>query len=223
MELVASDGTGKFLQSEGILFLPLAEVTGYNQAFDGRCKSLSVQVMGSLLFDREKHGAEAEKLGVVPIDLVVCNLYDFYSVWRDETDADKLIEQIDNGGVALLRASAKNHRYVVSLSDCERLQQFCAGTQGKIREIISVQTSKRLAIKSFVKCSEYDRMIALGLSDDALRYGENPHQNAWCYPVEDFAFAGTSTTSKGSSCLITIFWTSKLAWIVRGSRICRLV
>ncbi len=189
VELIASDGTGRFLQSEGIPFTPLSEVTGYNQAFDGRCKSLSVQIMGSLLFDREKHSEEAEELGVVPIDLVVCNLYDFYSVWRGEADVEKLVEQIDIGGVALLRASAKNHRFVVSLSTVADYGTF-------VRELeenqghISVETSKRLAIKSFVKCSEYDRMIALGLSGSTLRYGENPHQSAWNYPVEDFAFAG---------------------------------
>ncbi len=189
VRLVASKGTGEFLQKMGVKFTPLAELSGYNQAFDGRCKSLSINVMGGLLFDREKHAEEAKKLGVTPIDLVVCNLYDFSSAWQSGKAQDQLVEQIDIGGVALLRASAKNCRFVVSLSSPADYPLLIAEMRANAGSV-SRDFAKKLAAKSFVACSEYDRLVALGFGGQSLRYGENPHQKAWSYDFADFGFFG---------------------------------
>ncbi len=189
VEIVASHGTGGFLQELGIAFTPLAELSGYDQAFGGRCKSLSLKVMGGLLFDRAKHQEEAKNLGIDPIDMVVCNLYDFSSAWQKQLSPELLVEQIDIGGVALLRASAKNCNFVLSVSDPADYPSLLAElrqSQGRV----SIHTSQRLAVKSFVACSEYDRLVALGIGGQSLRYGENPHQKSWSYALEDFGFFG---------------------------------
>ncbi len=189
IELIASQGTGELLQDLGISFTPLAELSGYKHAFGGRCKSLSLQVMGGLLFDRVKHRQEAESLGINPIDMVVCNLYDFASAWQKQLAPEQLIEQIDIGGVALLRASAKNHKFVICASDPADYPQLIAELKANAGKL-SQQTSAKLAVKSFVACSEYDRLVALGIGGQSLRYGENPHQKAWSYPLPEFGFFG---------------------------------
>ncbi len=189
VEIVASQGTGSFLQGLGIPFLPLAEISGYDQAFGGRCKSLSLGVMGGLLFDRTVHQEQAKELGIAAIDMVVCNLYDFNSAWQGGATPEQLVEQIDIGGVALLRASAKNCRFVVSACDpCDYPALIKELQKNKAR--VSRQFAKRLAVKSFVACSQYDRLVALGFGGQSLRYGENPHQKAWSYSLPDFGFSG---------------------------------
>ena len=188
VEIIASQGTGAFLQKLGVAFTPLAQLSGYDQAFGGRCKSLSLHVMGGVLFDRERHAQEAKKIGVAPIDMVVCNLYDFGSAWADGAASEQLVEQIDIGGVALLRASAKNCNYVVSASDPADYHAIIAQMQETGG--VSKHLAKSLAVKSFVACSEYDRLVALGFGGQSLRYGENPHQKAWSYALPEFGFLG---------------------------------
>ena len=98
VEIIASGGTAKYLQLLGIDATPIEEVTGNPEAFGGRMKTISFQVASALLYRREHNEdvTHAQKLGINPIDLVICNLYPFEQVMkRDNVDIDELIENID--------------------------------------------------------------------------------------------------------------------------------
>ena len=110
IEVVSSGGTAKALEALGVTVTPIQEVTGNPEAFGGRMKTLSFQVSSALLFRRGHEGdeAQAEELGIEPIDLVICNLYPFATVAARGADWSTLIENIDIGGPTMIRAAAKN-------------------------------------------------------------------------------------------------------------------
>ncbi|RLC50238.1 MAG: bifunctional phosphoribosylaminoimidazolecarboxamide formyltransferase/IMP cyclohydrolase PurH, partial [Candidatus Cloacimonadota bacterium] len=97
-EIISTGGTQKVLESAGIKVTDIREVTGNPEAFGGRMKTISFNVESALLFDRERDREEAEKLNIKPIDMVVCNLYPFAEVKRNNADFETLIENIDIGG-----------------------------------------------------------------------------------------------------------------------------
>ena len=197
-ELIASGGTARLLHQSGLLVTEVAEYTGSPEILDGRVKTLHPAIHGGLLArDREADRAELTKLGWSPIDLVAVNLYPFEATIAkpDVTHADA-IENIDIGGVALIRAAAKNSERVTLVCDPQDyaavLKQVQAG--GAPLEI-----RRQLALKGFRLTAHYDAAISAYLSDDGsetlalypvqtLRYGENPHQKAALY---SYAPAGT--------------------------------
>ncbi len=198
VEIVSTGGTCSLLQKEGIAVREISEFTGFPEMLDGRVKTLHPKVHGGLLYvrDNPEHVAQAQAHGILPIDLVVVNLYPFEkTIAKPETTLEEAIEQIDIGGPSMLRSAAKNYRSVTVVVDpadyadvLESMRDNEGATTLKLRE--------RLGIKVFVTTSQYDQAIANYLNKEQettcsfnlslpvvarLRYGENPHQTAALY------------------------------------------
>jgi phosphoribosylaminoimidazolecarboxamide formyltransferase/IMP cyclohydrolase len=213
VEILSTGGTGKALAEAGIAFTPMEKITGNPEAFGGRMKTISFPFASSLLFRRDHEGdvATARKMGVEPIDLVVCNLYPFQETRRRGADDATLIEDIDVGGPTMIRAAAKNHNHVAvatSPSQYELLISELAASPGSTT--LTLATRQRLAVHAFRLLAAYDSAIADELSarflaektlhlsfnqGRKLRYGENPHQSATFYRDE----SGASSASIASA------------------------
>lgn len=193
--LVASGGTAKMLTEYSIDVTPVEQVTQQPEMLGGRVKTLHPAIHAGILA-RDTDLDELKQAGYAPIDLVVCNLYPFQRVTsQPNVSEDEAIENIDIGGVALLRAAAKNYQRVTVIVDpadylpvLEEIQQA-----GKV----AIETRRRLALKAFAHTRDYDAAITAYLATGSslerelsetftlavkqtqeLRYGENPHQNA---------------------------------------------
>jgi phosphoribosylaminoimidazolecarboxamide formyltransferase / IMP cyclohydrolase len=198
VEIVSTGGTCSLLQKEGIAVREISDFTGFPEMLDGRVKTLHPKVHGGLLYvrDNPQHVEQAQAHGILPIDLVVVNLYPFEkTIAKPETTLEEAIEQIDIGGPSMLRSAAKNYRSVTVVVDpadygdvLESMRDNDGATTLKLRE--------RLGIKVFVTTSQYDQAIANYLNKEQettcsfnlslpvvarLRYGENPHQTAALY------------------------------------------
>jgi phosphoribosylaminoimidazolecarboxamide formyltransferase/IMP cyclohydrolase len=190
-EIISTGGTKKILEEAGINVTDISQVTGNPEAFGGRMKTISFQIESALLFDREKDKREAEKLGIHPIDMVVCNLYPFEKVKNEGADREVLIENIDIGGPTMIRAAAKNYKYaavITNPSDYETIIEELKENNGAL----SNETRFRLMRTAFNSTADYDDMIASTMDELAgersirlsfgkakeLRYGENSHQEA---------------------------------------------
>ncbi|MDX1612668.1 MAG: bifunctional phosphoribosylaminoimidazolecarboxamide formyltransferase/IMP cyclohydrolase [Candidatus Promineifilaceae bacterium] len=205
-ELLASGGTAQALREDGLAVREVAEVTGAPELLGGRVKTLHPAIHGGIL--ARANAADEADLNIhniAPIDLVVCNLYPFReTVARPEATMAEVIEQIDIGGVALLRAGAKNFARVTVLCEPDDYQLVLdeLQTQGAV----TAGLRQRLAYKAFALTRDYDAAIAAFLEEQAgveeaardelpqrltlplkriqtLRYGENPHQAAALYSV----------------------------------------
>ncbi len=194
-EILSTGGTEKALRAAGIPVLSVEKITGFPEAFGGRVKTMHPLIMGGILFRREDHDhcAEAEKLGIRPIDIVVVNLYPFESTIQKigftpepgKALPDVAIEQIDIGGPTLLRSAAKNHSHVTVV--CNPADYGRVAEQIQQSGETTVALRRELAAASFLHTCMYDAHIAEqmagGTADDVLltsgrtlRYGENPHQ-----------------------------------------------
>lgn len=189
-DLISSSGTKSYLESCGHKVISVESLTSNPEAFDGRMKTISYQIGSGLLFDRDnsKHCQEANDLNITPIDLVVCNLYDFSAASSVTTDLSLLIEKIDVGGPTMLRAAAKNYKHVSVLSSIEDYDFF-------MENFSSLSESHRLYLsqKTFSRLSEYDRLISETFAkingSGKLRYGENPHQDALVISLNENSLA----------------------------------
>lgn len=197
VEILSTGGTGKQLEAAGIAYTPMEKITGNPEAFGGRMKTISFPFASALLFRRDNADdvATAKKMGVEPVDLVVCNLYPFAEARGRNASDPELVEEIDVGGPTMIRAAAKNHNHVAVATDPAQyvaLMDEIAASDGAL----ALATRKRLAVAAFRLLSAYDGAIAdelsarflgeetLSLSLDSgkkLRYGENPHQGAVFY------------------------------------------
>ena len=195
-ELIASGGTARALSAEGLPVVPVESLTGYPEMLGGRVKTLHPAIHGGILARRTpEHLAELAQHGLAPIDLVAVNLYPFgQTVARADVTLDEAIEQIDIGGVALLRAAAKNFASVWVVCDPADYPLVLDALQG---DSATDELRRRLAEKAFRHTSAYDAAIASYLARPAetmpselalplvkaqdLRYGENPHQQAALY------------------------------------------
>lgn len=198
VELISTGGTATLLKKEGIPVRDISDFTGFPEMLDGRVKTLHPKVHGGLLFlrDHPEHQAQAAEHGILPIDLVVVNLYPFEkTISRPDATLEEAIENIDIGGPSMLRSAAKNYRSVTVVVDpadygsvLESMRDNKCATTLKLRE--------RLGIKVFVTTSHYDAAIANYLNHEQesssslslsmpcaarLRYGENPHQTGALY------------------------------------------
>lgn len=186
VEILSTGGTADHLKSAGVDVTPIATWSGAPEILGGRVKTLTPKVFGAILHDRSNAGhlADVQRLGIPPIDLVVVNLYPFErTIAREGVTIAEAIEQIDIGGPSMLRAAAKNHRYVLPLCDPSLYGEFLrAFESGKISDDFRM----RCAVAVFEKTAKYDAMIAAFLTNkgggepphSTLRYGENPHQKA---------------------------------------------
>ena len=197
--LFATGGTRAHLAQHGIDARDVEELTGYPSLFDGRVKTLHPSIFGGILQDRDDptHRAEAERHGIPVISTVVVNLYPFEAtVAQEGATLHEAIEQIDIGGVSLLRAAAKNYAHVAVLSDPSQYDAFIAAVAGGG---LDVAARRRWATRAFERTAEYDSAIARYLEsgllanelpgslaltipiEQPLRYGENPQDRAAFY------------------------------------------
>ena len=200
IEIVSTGGTATHLRDHGIPVLPVSEVTGFPEILEGRVKTLHPAIHGGILanlglsFTHETLAAHK----IAPIGLVVVNLYPFEeAVKKKAADVEAMIEEIDIGGSALLRASAKNHAFVTVLTDPADYDAVLEELSGEARTT-TLATRRRLAAKAFARTAAYNSAIATWFSSatgespastfflsgklrQSLRYGENPHQSAAVY------------------------------------------
>jgi len=202
VEILSTGGTASLLIENMIPVMEVSKHTGFPEIMDGRVKTLHPKIHGGILGRRGIDDGVMKDNDIVPIDLVVVNLYPFEAtVAKEDCSLEDAIENIDIGGPAMVRATAKNHAYVsiiVDPVDYERVLQELLSNDGQV----SAATRFDLAVKAFEHTSNYDGMIAnyLGrVQEDGsmselprtinlqfnkvqeMRYGENPHQNAAFY------------------------------------------
>jgi phosphoribosylaminoimidazolecarboxamide formyltransferase/IMP cyclohydrolase len=197
MPIYATGGTRQHLLANGVEALDVGELTGFPSLFDGRVKTLHPRVFGAILADRENpaHRAEALAHGVPAISVVVVNLYPFEAtVAREGATLEEAIEQIDIGGVSLIRAAAKNFAHVSVLVDPDQYASV-----RETRGDTDIALRRRFATRAFERTAEYDSSIARYLEAgliaselpgslaltiplaSSLRYGENPQSRAAFY------------------------------------------
>ncbi|BES97701.1 bifunctional purine biosynthesis protein [Nesidiocoris tenuis] len=184
--LVASGGTAKALRDAGLSVKDVSDITGAPEMLGGRVKTLHPAVHGGILSrEIDSDLDDMKKMKFDLISIVVCNLYPFSkTVAKPEVTIPEAVENIDIGGVTLLRAAAKNHARVTVLCDPEDYDSVVAEIGQDAKKITSLTTRQRLALKAFTHTSEYDLAISdyfrkqysAGVSQLTLRYGMNPHQ-----------------------------------------------
>ncbi|NPA80136.1 MAG: bifunctional phosphoribosylaminoimidazolecarboxamide formyltransferase/IMP cyclohydrolase [Thermotogae bacterium] len=196
--IAATSGTAKYLSEHGVYAVDVSALSGFPEVFGGRVKTLNPYIMGGILFHREYDKEMAEELDVPQIDFVFVQLYPFKETLKETKNVGELVDMIDIGGVALIRAAAKNHEFVVVITDPEDMVSLMLEMEENEGRI-SDETRQKLAIKAFARTAEYDvdiyeglggllapsllyKNIFIHLKDPVeLRYGENPHQEGWVY------------------------------------------
>ncbi len=201
IEILSTGGTAALLAAAGIPVTEVADYTGFPEMLEGRLKTLHPRIHGGLLGcrDRRDHVAAMERADILPIDLLIVNLYPFERTIQDPAcTVMQAIEQIDIGGPAMLRSGAKNHADVVVIVDSA---DYGLVTDALARGTpIDLATRRRLAAKVFAHTARYDGVIANYLAGEegdetvlpevlelrlhrafTMRYGENPHQRAAFY------------------------------------------
>jgi len=198
IELLSTGGTASLLRDAGLNVTDVAEVTGFPEIMGGRVKTLHPKIHGGLLArrDLDDHVAAMSAQDIEGIDLLVVNLYPFEETLRQTRDRQALVEKIDIGGPAMLRAAAKNHDFLTVLCDPADYASVAdaidknGGTELELRQ--------RLAAKTFARTAAYDSAISGWMASSFgeelpeitstagrkiidLRYGENPHQQAALY------------------------------------------
>ncbi|PIU17664.1 MAG: bifunctional phosphoribosylaminoimidazolecarboxamide formyltransferase/inosine monophosphate cyclohydrolase [Elusimicrobia bacterium CG08_land_8_20_14_0_20_59_10] len=200
VEIVSTSGTFKLLKESGVPVRALETLTGFPEMLDGRVKTLHPAVHGGILYRRDdpQHADAVFRFGIEPIDLVAVNLYPFEETAKKAASwSEELIENIDIGGVALLRAAAKNYGSVAVLTspaDYGPVLESMRANGGAV----SAELKKELAVRAFARTAAYDGAISGALSSpepgrfpskleivldkvQQLRYGENPHQPCALY------------------------------------------
>ena len=188
-EIISTGNTFEYLKEKGFNVIESSTITGFRELLSGKVKSLHPEIFAPILANED----EIKTLNNPPISVVIVNLYPFEPYQGKNADIDTLIKNIDIGGVALLRAGAKNYKNVIVISDIE--------DYGTDFENVDEKQREELALKVFKKTSNYDRVIFselsrnFGLNEEKdeeflnysftkkqhLRYGENPHQMASLY------------------------------------------
>ncbi|MFW5662054.1 MAG: bifunctional phosphoribosylaminoimidazolecarboxamide formyltransferase/IMP cyclohydrolase [Oceanicaulis sp.] len=203
VELLSTGGTLQALRDAGLEAKDVSEVTGFPEMMDGRVKTLHPRVHGGLLArrDREDDLASMAEHGIPEIDLLMVNLYPFEETSRSGAGIEACIEKIDVGGPAMIRAAAKNHRFVAVCCDMRDLDKVLEDLD-EHEGHTSLETRRHLAAKAFARTAAYDAAIAARLDPEVekparswwavggprlqkLRYGENPHQAAALYQTTE--------------------------------------
>ncbi|MBB6062976.1 phosphoribosylaminoimidazolecarboxamide formyltransferase/IMP cyclohydrolase [Thermosipho japonicus] len=165
VEIISTGNTAKLLEENGIPVNRVSEVTGFPEILGGRVKTLHPKIFGGILakFGDSKHMKDLSDNNIKPIDMVVVNLYPFELVAKETRNEEKLIENIDIGGVALLRAAAKNYRDVIVISDPEDYDKVLKSLE-ECGDVILHQR-RILALKAFYRTMKYDAEIHSVLSE----------------------------------------------------------
>lgn len=202
-ELVSTGGTAKALADAGLKVIEVATVTRSPEMLDGRVKTLHPAIHGGLLArrDRDDHKAALAEHGIGEIDLLVCNLYPFAETAGSGASREDCVENIDIGGVALIRAAAKNHEFVAVVTEPAQYETVLAALEEGAGAIGDAMR-RDLAAKAFALTAAYDAAIAgwmakeegvafpgrlafAGRLVEVTRYGENPHQAGAVYHSEE--------------------------------------
>jgi phosphoribosylaminoimidazolecarboxamide formyltransferase/IMP cyclohydrolase len=199
VEIISTGGTAQVLRAAGLAVRDVAEVTGFPEMMDGRLKTLHPMVHGGLLAlrDDDEHLLAMAAHGIEPIDLLVVNLYPFEATVARGASAADCIENIDIGGPAMIRAAAKNHRFVTTVTDPADYGALLAELDRQ-DGATTLEFREWLALTAFARTAAYDasvsnwmadqfeepmprRRVFAGTLSQNLRYGENPHQAAAFY------------------------------------------
>ncbi len=202
VEIYSTGGTRRHLENEGLDVRDIADYTGFPEMMDGRLKTLHPKIFGGILcrHDREDDVGSIQQHEIASFELVVVNLYPFAAtIAREGVTEGEAVEQIDIGGPSLVRAAAKNHKFVTIVTNPQQYSTV-------VEEIANsgsttLETRRRLMAEAFAHTADYDRVIAGYFAGDAdedsfastlnlslsrkaeLRYGENPHQKAALYSI----------------------------------------
>ena len=199
IDIISTGGTFRALKEAGVSVIPVSDVTGFPEMMDGRVKTLHPKIHGGILALRDNPGhlKAMEENGIIGIDLVVVNLYPFQeTIKKPNVTREEAIENIDIGGPSMIRAGAKNYKYVTVVVDPTQYDDIIARIEGNT---LTEEFRLSLAQKAFLHTAIYDSAIANYLSKEIdgdlfpsifspsyikkqdLRYGENPHQKAAFY------------------------------------------
>ena len=162
VEIISTGGTARTLEAGGIPVRKVSDYTGFPEMMDGRVKTLHPKVHGGLLAmrDNEQHMREAEQNGVEMIDMVVVNLYPFEAtIAKPDVTLEEAIENIDIGGPTMIRAAAKNYRYVAVVTDISKYESIIDEME-KNDGCLSPETRFELAKAVFKLTAHYDKMIS---------------------------------------------------------------
>ncbi|GGE06634.1 bifunctional purine biosynthesis protein PurH [Aureimonas endophytica] len=203
IELVSTGGTRRSLAEAGLAVRDVSELTGFPEIMDGRVKTLHPLVHGALLGIRDDaaHAAAMAEHGIQPIDILCVNLYPFEETRHSGAEFGHILENVDIGGPAMIRAAAKNHAYLTVTTDPADYAEILATLEETGGET-TLDLRRRLAGRAFARTAAYDAAIAdwfagvvsdgprrhasfAGRLAETLRYGENPHQSAGFYRTGD--------------------------------------
>lgn len=200
VEIVSTGSTAKLISDNGIAVTEVSQVTGFPESLDGRVKTLHPKIHGGILADLRlsAHEAELENLAIQAFELVVVNLYPFVQTVASGAKGDAVIEQIDIGGPAMVRAAAKNHANVAIVIDPDKYGELISAIEAGGT---SLELRRKFAQLAFSHTASYDAAVADWLAREyeipqeefpdelsiraqlvgKLRYGENSHQSAALY------------------------------------------
>ena len=195
--IIATGNTAKKLTAEKIEVTEISSITGFPEIFDGRVKTLHPRIFGGILVRRDntEDSKQAEENNISPIDIVCVNLYPFVQTAANpDADLNDIIENIDIGGPSLIRAAAKNYKFVSVLTNPAQYDSFIDELK---QDGIGDDTRRKLSVAAFSHTANYDTHISNYLEErfslpkshirinyrkeKDLRYGENPHQSAAIY------------------------------------------
>ena len=200
-EIIATGSTAGFLKEHNIKTTEVSEITKTEEMLSGKVKTLHPSIHAGILADIQnvKEAKEIADKKIEAFQMVVVNLYPFEKVAKEQHDEQTLIDNIDIGGVALLRAGAKNHKNVTVVSRISQYDEVLKNLEENNGET-SIELRRGLALDAFETTSKYDAVIMSELSEDkekyrtfflnkegGLRYGENPHQSASLYKYNEIA------------------------------------
>ena len=203
VEILSTGGSAKELRNGNIPVTDVSDITGFPEMMDGRVKTLHPNIHGAILNirDNENHQDDLEKHNMSSIDLVVVNLYPFASTIASGAEYNTCIENIDIGGPAMVRASAKNHKFVTIVTNPNDYDTIIDEMKNN-NQSTTYETRQKLARDAYAHTACYDSMISnwlskqideplsreisfSGLKKTDLRYGENSHQSAGFYTTGD--------------------------------------
>ena len=196
VEILSTGGSANHLRKAGVNVLDVSNYTKFPEIMDGRVKTINPLIEGGILGLRDKHKVDAKNNNIKWIDLVVCNLYPFSNIIRNENCEDAIaLENIDIGGPTMIRSAAKNIGWVGVIVNPNDYKELIDDLSKK--NSLSLDKRRELSVKAFGYTAQYDTIIHNYLKKESLnenfnltftkhsemRYGENPHQSAAAYKI----------------------------------------
>ena len=223
-ELVSTGNTATAIEAAGLPVTRVEDLTGFPECLDGRVKTLHPRVHAGLLADtlNPAHNQQLTDLGIEPFQLLVSTLYPFEQTVASGADPDAIIEKIDIGGPAMVRAAAKNHASLAVVTD---IAQYDEVVKAIADGGFTLEQRRRLAARAYAHTAAYDAAVSSWFAvsyapdevaketgwpdfvtqvwtrDDTLRYGENPHQKAALYKAKSTAESSITAAGSASSAI----------------------